>query len=220
MPAEQRPRERLLRDGGGGLTDAELVAVLLRTGRPGQSAVAMADELLVEHGGLAGLVHTDRQRLGRDGLRDAKAATLLAGLELARRLARAELAHDDELLAHPRGVADYLRLRFGRLDQEVMGALYVDLGHRLLRESEIYRGTLTRAAVEPRTILREGLLAGAAAMFVFHTHPNGDPAPSVEDLEFTERLRVAGEVMGIRLLDHMILGRRGRWVSLRQRGAC
>ena len=220
LPTEQRPRERLLRDGGGaGLSDAELIAVLLRSGKPGQSAVAMADELLTEHGGLAALAHTTLERLLRPYLKHAKAATLLAGLELARRLARAQL-DGDQLLDHPTLLADYLRLRFGRVGQEVMGVLYLDLGHRLLRETEIYRGTLTTAAVEPRTILREGLITGAAAMVVFHTHPDGDPAPSRADIDFTERLNQAGEVIGIRLLDHMILGRQGRWVSLRQRGAC
>lgn len=220
LPADLRPRERLLRDGGAGLTDAELLAVLLRTGRPGQSAVAMADELLDEHGGLGGLLHTKRSRLVRGGLRDAKAATLLAGLELARRLARAELPSGLDLLTHTEKVASYLQLRFGRLDQEVMGAIYLDLGHRFLVETEIYRGTLTHASVEPRTILREGLVAGAAGMLVFHTHPNGNPEPSRQDWDFTERLRRAGELLGIRLVDHLVLGHSGSWVSLRERGAC
>ncbi len=100
-----------------------------------------------------------------------------------------------------------------------MGALYLDTRNRLLAERELYRGTVNRAAVEPRAILKEGLLHGACGMVVFHTHPSGDPSPSPEDLAFTRRLSEGGELVGVRLVDHLILGGVGRWVSLRERGA-
>jgi DNA repair protein RadC len=100
-----------------------------------------------------------------------------------------------------------------------MGALFLDTRNRLLAESEVYRGTLNRAAVEPRGLLKEALLRGAAGLVLFHTHPSGDPSPSAEDLAFTRRLAEAGELVGVRLVDHLILGSAGRWVSLRQRGA-
>jgi DNA repair protein RadC len=116
-------------------------------------------------------------------------------------------------------VARYLCLRYGRSDQEIMGALFLDSRHRLISESELFRGTLARASVEPRPVLKEGLLRGAAALLLFHTHPSGDPTPSAEDLAFTRRMAEAGEVIGIRLLDHLILGSASRWISLRQRGA-
>ncbi|MEM6795711.1 MAG: DNA repair protein RadC [Acidobacteriota bacterium] len=215
-PSEQRPRERLLRDGGGSLTDAELVAVLLRTGRPGQSAVEMAREILEEHGGLSGLLFSNRRRIQRHGLRAAKAATVLAALELARRLTREDIGAANPM-DRPGAVASYLRVRYGRIDQEVMGALFLDVQNCLLSESEVFRGTLTGASVEPRAILREALLCGASGIVIFHTHPSGDPAPSLEDLEFTKRMARAGEIMGVRLIDHLIVGGFGRWVSLRQR---
>ena len=218
LPREERPRERLLHAGGAALSDAELVAVLLRTGRPGMSAIEMGQELIAERGGLGGLLRVDPTKLRRRGLGDAKTATLLAAIELGRRLARVRMPRRD-LLDRPDAVASYLSLRYAQEDQEVMGALYLDVRNRLIAESDIYRGTLSRAAVEPRAILKEGLLHSASGFILFHTHPSGDPAPSAEDLTFTQRMAEAGELLGVKLLDHMILGSAGRWVSLGRRGA-
>ena len=217
LPSDERPRERLLANGSGALADSELVAVLLRTGRAGTSALELGRELLREHGGLQGLLGARPEALRRRGLGQAKAAALLAAVELGRRLARAQVP-DREPLLHPSAVARYLLLRFGVPDQEVMGALYVDVRHRLLAEAEIFRGTLNRASVEPRALLKEGLLRGAAGLVLFHTHPSGDPSPSAEDLAFTRRLADAGELVGVRLIDHLVLGATGAWVSLRERG--
>jgi DNA repair protein RadC len=217
IPAHDRPRERLLREGGAALADAELLAVLLRTGCTGVSALDLARELLASAGGLAGLATVDAASLRRRGLGAAKAASLLAALELARRVARAELP-DRLPLAHPEAVARYLLLRYAERDQEVMGALFLDVRNRLLGEAELFRGTLARAAVEPRAILKQALLRSAAAVLLFHTHPSGDPSPSAEDLAFTRRVADAGELLGVRLLDHLVLGSGHRWVSLSRRG--
>lgn len=218
IPAEERPRERLLAHGARSLGDSELVAVLLRTGRPGASAIEVAREMLASVGGLGGLASQGAPALLRKGLGSAKAATLLAAAEIGRRLARTD-AVERTPLANPAAVASYLALRYGARDQEVMGALYLDGRNRLLAERELYRGTLNRAAVEPRQILKEGLLHGAAGCLLFHTHPSGDPSPSAEDLAFTRRMAEAGEVVGIRLVDHVVVGSVGRFVSLRERGA-
>lgn len=215
VPKDLRPRERLLRSGGGSLSDAELVAVFLRTGRPGQSAVAMARELLVEFGGLAGLVHVPSGKLQRAGLRSAKAATLLAGLEMARRLARAELP-SGRLMDHPSAVVRYLMLHYEVPGQEVVGALYLDLQGRLVGEQELYRGTLHRAVLEPRGVFRGAFVSNASNLLLFHTHPSGDPTPSAHDITATRRLSHAGEVLGIPVIDHLILGSVGRWVSMRR----
>ena len=218
MPPEERPRERLLRSGSASLSDAELLAVLLRTGRPGVSAIEMAQELLAERGGLSGLLRAQSTTLRRRGLGEAKAASVLAAIELGRRLARARMPRRD-LLDRPDVVASYLALRYVQPDQEVMGALYLDVRNRLIAESDIFRGTLARAAVEPRAILKEGLMRSAAGFVLFHTHPSGDPSPSAEDLAFTRRMAEAGDLIGVELLDHLILGSAGRWVSLGRRGA-
>lgn len=218
MAEDERPRERLLGNGGGSLSDAELVAVLLRTGTPGRSVLDLARQLLAGSGGLEGLCGANAAELGGSGLGPAKVSSVLAAVELGRRLARAELP-TGELLSRPAAVARYLSLRYSIRGQEIMGALYLDTRNRLLAEREIFRGTLNRAAVEPRAILKFGLLRDAAGLVLFHNHPSGDPSPSVEDLSFTRRLAEAGDLIGVRLVDHLILGSGRRWVSLRQRGA-
>ncbi|MDY7094323.1 MAG: DNA repair protein RadC [Acidobacteriota bacterium] len=216
MPTQERPRERLLRHGSQTLSEAELLAVLLRTGGRGRSVLEMARELLDEWGGLARLPGLAYGDLRRRGLGEAKAATLLAALEIARRLAREELP-ERQLMKRPDSVADYLALRYCRRDQEIMGGLFLDTRHRLLGEREFFRGTLQRTSVEPRVILKEALVRGAGALLLFHTHPSGDPSPSLEDLSFTRRMVKACDVMGVPLVDHLILGGAGRWASLRQR---
>jgi DNA repair protein RadC len=218
LPAGERPRERLLRQGGSALSDSELLALLLRTGRAGLSVLQMAMDVLRENGGLTGLLTATPHSLRRSGLGPAKAATLLAAVEIGRRLASEQLL-DGEPLSRPVDVARYLALRYHTSDQEVMGALFLDARSRLLGEREMFRGTLSRIAVEPREILRECLQRGAAAIYLFHTHPSGDPAPSAEDLLFTRRLAEAAEIVGVRLADHVVLGHRGRWVSLKEKGA-
>lgn len=219
LPESERPRERLLKQGSGALSDAELVAVLLRTGATGLSVLQMATELLRETGGLSGLVSLTPPLLRRHGLGPAKAATLLAAVEIASRVAREQL-NEREPLTRPAEVARYLHLRFWVRDQEVVGALFLDSRNRLLGDRELFRGTLDRAVADPREILKEALLRGAAAVILFHTHPSGDPTPSESDILFTRRLKEAAEIVGVRLADHMVLGAAGRWVSLQQRGAC
>ena len=217
-PALERPRERLLQYGSRSLTDAEILALIVRTGGGTHSALEIGRSLRLRLDGLGGLSRTDPARLRVPGLGAAKIASLLAAVELGRRLARSELG-PRELLREPAAVARYLSLSYARSDQEVMGALFLDSRHSLVAEEELFRGTLDRAAVEPRQILKRGFLCDAAYILLFHTHPSGDPSPSVEDLSFTRRMAEAGDIVGIRLLDHLILGSASRWLSLRERGA-
>ncbi len=204
---EETPRGRLLRRGAASLSDAELVSILLHTNK------GAAHELLEEIG-FHKLVGVDSHTL-RGSLTKARTTTLLAAVEFACRLARSKIP-EQVLLCRPATIAQYLRLRYEQDGQEVMGALYLDMRNRLVHEAELFRGTLSRAAVEPRAILREGLTCHAARLIIFHSHPSGDPAPSPEDLEFTKRLATACEMVGIGLRDHIILGV-NRWVSLRER---
>lgn len=218
LPDRERPRERLLRQGPEALSDGELLAVLLRTGVRGRSVLSLALELLAERGGLVGLLGCSVPELVRHGLGPAKAATLLAGVELGRRLARTRLS-ERQPMERPAEVASYLGMRYGLRDQEVVGALYLDAHRRLIADRELYRGTLTRAAAEPRAILKEGLLLSADSVVLFHTHPSGEPEPSNDDVVFTRRLAEACQTVGIDLVDHLILGVGGAWVSLKERGA-
>ena len=215
---DDHPRERLFRHGAQALSSAELVEILLRNGCPGSTARELARELLVEYGSLVGLSNLNRAFLERRGIGEAKAATIITAFEIARRVAKERIPRRD-LLDRPDSVASYLGLRYGQGDQEKMGALFVDVRNRLIGESEVYRGTLSRAAVEPRAIFKEALLQSASGFVLFHTHPSGDPSPSPEDLTFTRRMAEAGELLGVDLLDHIILGGFGRWVSLGRRGA-
>ena len=223
VPAEERPRERLLAHGPGVLSDSELVAILLRTGHRGFSVLELARDLLYDEGrGLGGLpalgllVEHDLPSLRRKGLGDAKAATVLAAVELARRLARAQLP-ERKPLGDVASVARYLNLRYARFDQEAMGAIYTDVRGRIIAEREHFVGGLDRTSVEPRAVLKEALRLGATAVVVFHNHPSGDPEPSPEDVAFTRRLSRAASAVGVDLVDHLVLAGGRRWTSMRER---
>lgn len=206
-------RRKLLKANGGILSDAELLSLVLPKG--GSQATELAAAVLERNDGLAGLLKVGEHQLKIPGLGRAGRAAVLAAVELSRRLARARLPVR-KLLDQPAVVASYLFMRYGQHDQEIMGAFYLDVRNRLIAESEIYRGTLNRTAVEPRAILKEAINRSANSFILFHTHPSGDPSPSDEDLRFTMQMRDSGELLGIALADHLILGCGHRWVSLRR----
>jgi DNA repair protein RadC len=218
LPSDERPRERLLRLGSGALTNEELLALLLRTGIPGESALDRARSLLATHGGLIGLTGVTTQELSSErGIGPTRASAIAAAIEIARRLP-AETLSGRDLLNEPRLVMEFLRQAQSDDTQERTGALFLNARNRLLKnDPEIYRGTLDRAVVEPREILRRALLGKAAGVILYHNHPSGDPTPSREDREFTRRLAAAAESVGVRLLDHIVVGREG-CVSFREAG--
>jgi DNA repair protein RadC len=214
VAAELDDADRHLRD----LPDAELLGLLLAGGRTRADSIHLARHLLAQAGSLAALPGSSRSLLRHHGLRDTQVSALLAACELACRFARSSIPHRLCLNA-PTEVARFLTLRYQQRDQEVMGALFLDVRHHLLADQEIFRGTLHRAAVEPREILKQCLLRGAAGLVLFHTHPSGDPTPSAEDFLFTRRLAEAAAVVGVELVDHLVLGTTARWVSLREQRA-
>jgi DNA repair protein RadC len=218
LPLEERPRERLARLGAAALSGEELLALLLGSGLRGESALDSARRILAAHGGLAGLAGLSGAELKRErGIKQARASVLLAALEIGRRLA-AEALSGRDLLNEPSLVKEYLRRARGDGTQERTGVLYLNARNRLLKDDpEIYRGTLDRAVVEPREILKRALLSNAAGLILYHNHPSGDPSPSREDREFTRRLSAAAESVGLRLLDHVVVGREG-CVSFREAG--
>ena len=213
LTAREMPRERLEQLGSQALRDDELVALLLGSGHRGRSAGLVAADLLRQAGDLQTLFESRALLRRTSGVGPAKRSTLLAARELAVRLAQARIP-ERRSIDRPAAAATYLALRYSTGDQEVVGSLQLDSRHRLIRDVEHYRGTQTRAAVEPRAIIRSALDSSAAAIVLFHTHPSGDPSPSEEDLAFTRRMTRACDVMGVRLVDHLVVAGCGRWSSL------
>lgn len=204
-PAGERPRERLLAQGASALTDAELVAICLRTGVHGASAVDMGRDLLARHGGLAGLLAASPRDLARTrGIGMAKAALLTAVLELARRALREQMRAGVALTA-PGAVRDYLRLTLGGRAHEAFLCLYLDAQHRVLGVEELSRGTLTQTSVYPREVVKAALAANAAAVIFAHNHPSGVAQPSQADELLTRQLKEALALVDIRVLDHFIV---------------
>ncbi len=203
-PAAERPRERLLALGAGALSDAELLAVFLRTGVRGKSAVDVARELLARFGGLGGLLGAGRAAQGVKGLGAAKAAQLAAVLEVARRCLREDL-RGGNALSSPAAVRDYLRLALGAREYEVFVALFVDAQHRVIRCEELFRGSLTQTSVYPREIVKAALGANAAAVIFAHNHPSGVAQPSRADELLTRQLQEALALVEIKVLDHFIV---------------
>jgi DNA repair protein RadC len=214
MEPSQRPRERLLEYGARSLSDAELIAVLMRTGRRGRGAVVEAHSLLADAGGLAAVARLDhRELVARPGLGPAKAATLLAAIELGQRFAKAEV-QTAERLDQPQIAGEFLVSRLQRETREVFGFLSLDGRHRYLATHELTLGTRTQAPVDGAELFRLALLDRATGVLLFHNHPSGELEPSRDDLELTRRLVMGGQLVGVSVHDHLIVAG-GRWLSLR-----
>ena len=220
LPADLRPREKLLARGPAALADAELLALLLRTGTAGQGVLQLAQALLDAFGGLAGLLAADAEALaaakGIKGLGPAKRAELVAVLELARRALAAQL-RTAPVFDSPQAVKDYLRLALGEKPHEVFAVLFVDSQHRLIAFEELFRGTLGSASVHPREVVKRALALNAAAAILAHNHPSGVAEPSRADEALTATLKSALALVEVRVLDHFVVGR-GGVVSFAERG--
>lgn len=213
-PVDERPREKLLAQGAQSLAAAELIAVLLGCGIRGHSAVDLARGLLAEAGGIAALLACDSLR--GPGLGPAKRARLSAALELARRALGEELRNLPALTS-PRESASYLRARLAHLPYEVFACLFLDNRHRVLGFAELFRGTNDGAAVHPREVVRECIARNAAAVIFAHNHPSGTAEPSAADRAITRELRDALSLIGVRTLDHFVIGA-GEPTSMAARG--
>lgn len=212
------PRERLRARGADALSAAELIALLLRTGARGRDAVDVARALLARTGSLDRLESAPARELAAvQGVGAAKAASLIAAFELGRRCAGSHLP-EGAALRSPEDVFRHFGARLRRIAQERFIVVLLDGRHRVLGEEMVSLGTLTASLVHPREVFRPALRASAAALILVHNHPSGDPTPSAEDRAVTERLARAGEILGVRVLDHVIVAERG-YVSLREDGA-
>jgi DNA repair protein RadC len=217
IPADQRPREKLLARGAAALADAELLALLLRTGFKGTGVMALAQGVLNQVGGFTGLLNTDPTDLQRiKGLGPAKRAELLAVMEMARR-ALAQPLQQAPVFETPGALKDYVALHLGGRAHEVFAVLFLDAQHRLLKLEEMFQGTVAHTSVHPREVVRRALALNAAAAVVAHNHPSGVAEPSTADLHLTATLKAALALVDVRLLDHLVVGQ-GQVLSMHDRG--
>lgn len=216
-PEDERPRERLLAHGANSLSDAELLAIFLRTGTAGMPVMTLARHLTDEFGGLRSLMTaSQRQFCAIKGLGNAKYAQVQAAMEMARRVMDEPLRQGDPLRS-PEDTRRFLSSRLATYPHEVFSGLFLDNRHRVIRYQELFRGTIDGAAVYPREVVRQALEVNAAAVIFAHNHPSGVAEPSQADVSLTRRLKEALALVDIRVLDHMVVGH-GEVISLAERG--
>jgi DNA repair protein RadC len=217
FPCDERPRERLKNYGAAALSNAELLAILIRVGNPGENAVALGTRLLTEFGGLAGLARASFHELAEvKGLALAKTAQLQAALEIGRRLLLASPDARPQITS-PGDVANLLMLEMGNLEQENLRVLLLDTKNRVLGSPTIYVGNVNSSIIRVAEIFREAVRLNATALILAHNHPSGDPTPSPEDVQVTRCVVEAGTLLGVEVLDHLVIGHQ-RFVSLKERG--
>ena len=224
LPAQMQPRESFDRLGAEHVPDAVLLAILIRSGVPGQNVAELAQQMLIHFGSLTALAKASSKDLQQfSGIGPVTAQLLKAALELAQRLTRENIG-ESPMVVTPEQAAAVLRERARVLEHEIFWALMLDTKNRLIGEpKQISQGTLNSSLIHPRELFKKALEHSCAAMILAHNHPSGDPTPSSEDIKVTKQLIGAGEVMGIKVLDHIIIGRRkyhnsSDFISLRESG--
>lgn len=217
LPHNQRPRERMISYGADALSHAELLAILIRTGTKNQSAVELATNLLQQCGSLRDLVDMSVEELTTiKGIGQAKALQLLAGIELGKRVARSRLG-DVVTVRSPYDAAMYVMEEMRYLKKEHFVCLFLNTKNHIIGKETLSIGTLNASLVHPREVFRAAIRISSASIICLHNHPSGDPTPSSEDIQITQRLAEAGSLLGIEILDHLIIGD-GKFVSLKEQG--
>ncbi|PKO16830.1 MAG: hypothetical protein CVU39_06335 [Chloroflexi bacterium HGW-Chloroflexi-10] len=219
LEISERPRERLAQYGPGALSDAELIAILLRVGVQGENAVQVGQRLLSAFGGLTGLHRASYEEVcHQHGLGLAKAAQLKAAIEIGNRLAQRRLSEEDRPAFHsPKDVADFVQYEMCVLDQEQLRVMLLDTRNRLEKMITLYQGSLNSSSVRVGELFKEAIRRNSAAILLIHNHPSGDPSPSPEDIAMTRAAVQAGKLLDVEVLDHIVIGR-GRHVSLKEKG--
>lgn len=217
LPVGERPRERLENHGAAALSNAELLAILLRVGIKGENAVAMGTRLLIDFGGLNGLTKASFNDLASSrGLGTAKTAQIKAALELGRRLLVSSPDARPQITS-PNDAANFLLLEMSHLEQEHLRTILLDTKNRIINSPTIYIGNVNSSIIRVGEVFREAVRENATALIVAHNHPSGDPTPSREDVQVTRSIVQAGKLLNIEVLDHLVIGQQ-RFVSLREQG--
>ncbi|MDB5056590.1 MAG: repair protein RadC [Chloroflexi bacterium] len=215
-PASEQPREKLQQFGPGSLSNAELIAILLRVGSVGEDVVSLSQRLLVQYGGLAGLHQAIFATLAAEhGMGQAKTSALKAALELGRRLLL-DPGQERMRISSPDDVAQLLMMEMHNLEQECLRTVLLNTKNMVLAAPTIYQGSVNSTSFRVGELFREAVRHNATALILVHNHPSGDPTPSPEDVQVTRTLVEAGKMMDIEVLDHLVIGR-GKYVSLKER---
>lgn len=217
IPEEERPIEKLLLNGPEALNNAELLAVILRTGTKGENVISLSTRLLSEFEGLNGLLNTGLSDIKKiKGIKNIKASQILAMGELFRRFNSLRVIKNNERISSPKDVANLLINEMCNLKQEILKLIMLDTKNNILGVKDVFKGSLNTSIVHPREIFNEALKKSSSSIIICHNHPSGDPTPSKEDIDVTERLKECGKLLGIDLLDHLIIGN-GSYISLKEK---
>jgi DNA repair protein RadC len=219
LPADERPRERLARLGPQALSKAELLAILLRVGVPGESAVQVGQRLLSKYKNLAGLHRAPFEELcNQRGIGKAKAAQIKAAIELGRLMSR-EPSEERQTINSPSEAADLVSYEMSALEEEHLSVILLDTRNHVLDIVEVYKGSVNSSQVHVGELFKPAIRRNAAALIVVHNHPSGDPTPSPDDVAVTRAIVQAGKLLDVDVLDHMVIGQGDRnWVSMKERG--
>jgi DNA repair protein RadC len=218
IPKEERPIEKLLLNGPEVLSNAELLAVILRTGTRGENVISLSTRILSEFDGLSGLLETDINEITNiKGIKNIKASQILAMGELFKRISSLDLLKKNINISSPSDISKLLMNEMVGLKQEILKLIMLDTKNNIIGIKDVFKGSLNTSIVHPREIFKEALKKSSSSIIICHNHPSGDPTPSKEDINITIRLKECSKIMGIDLLDHLIIGKY-KFVSLKEKG--
>ena len=218
IPLNERPVEKLLQFGVESLSNEELLAILLRTGTKGENVIALSKRLLIELDGLDGLLNVSFEEASKiKGIKKVKACQIIAMMELFNRFKTLKSQKENLKISSPKDVSTLLINEMSNFKQEVFKLILLNTKNIIIGTKDVFKGTLNSSIVHPREVFKEAVQRGSANIIVCHNHPSGDPNPSKEDLDITLRLKECGNIMGIGLLDHIIIGN-NKYVSLKEKG--
>ncbi|MGG7076450.1 RadC family protein [Clostridium sardiniense] len=218
IPENERPKEKLLRYGAESLSNPELLAIVLRTGTKGENVLNLSQKIIAELNGLNGILNASVKEMTKiKGVKEAKASQILAIAELFRRFNTYKSFNEFKRITSPREVANMLYGEMGASNQEVLKLIILNTKNEVVKIKDVFKGSLNSSLVHPREIFNEAIRSSAASIIICHNHPSGDPTPSSEDIKVTTRINKSGEIIGIKLIDHIIIGR-NNYVSLKEKG--
>ena len=218
IPINERPMEKLIRFGADSLSNAELLAVILRTGTRGENIISLSNRILSELDGLDGLLNLNIEDISKiKGVKNVKASQILAIVELFNRFKTLKATKEQLKITSPKDIGNLLINEMSNLNQEVLKVVLLNTKNIVIGDKNIFKGTLNSSIVHPREIFREALKSGCANIIISHNHPSGDPTPSKEDINMTLRIKECSNIMGIGLLDHIIVGN-NKYISLKEKG--